>query len=216
MISIFSGRTECGKSWLAEKLAKPRPKVIYYDYARYFTNGIVISDFSTANFIKLLKKYGGKENKNKKFKLIFRKPSLWIHEDAIDKVSYFVKMLGGSYGDRSLLNKKRIVFLIDEADKLITGKSSDRIRLLAQAGRHENIDTWAIVQRPMRLHPDVRDNLHEAYAFRVAQNKFYEEILGKKITKELGDNKFPKYWYYHYNENGEIKKINSKGREVKI
>lgn len=215
MISLFFGRTECGKSWLAEKKVRPRTKVIYYDYARCFNVGIIIDDFSTTNFIKLLKKYGGKSNKNKKFKLVFRKPSLWMHDDAIEKVSYFVKMLGGSYGDRALAEKDRIVFLIDEADKLITSKVSDKVRLIAQAGRHENIDTWAIAQRPMRLHPDVRDNFHEVYAFRTAQNKFYEEILGKKVTKELGDNVFPKYWYYHYNENGDVKKINSKGREVK-
>jgi len=215
MIKLFFGRTECGKSYLAELLSKKQKKVIFYDYAHCFTQGEIVNDFSTMNFVYLLKKYGGSKNLNKKFSLIFRKPDLMTHEVGAEKVSYFVKMLGLSYGYRKLTGSDMLTFLVDEADKVISLKSSDLIRLTAQAGRHENIALWAISQRPMKLHPDIRDNAHEIYAFPVGKNKIYEETFGKKISTELADNKFPKYHYYYYNENGVIKKINKNGKEVR-
>jgi len=213
LIRVFLGRTKSGKSYKTEQLLKSLSKVIVYDYARCFS-GKSYEDFSPKNFAKLLKMHGGAENKNKKFKLIFRKPFDMLHEDAVDQLALFVSYLGRSYGNRTLPENDLLTFVIDEADKCTTRKSNDKVRRAVQAGRHENISTWAIAQRPMNLHPDFRDNATEIFAFKCGNNPYYRDTFGKLAVSEL--NHAPEFSFLHWTDTGTMDLVLKNGRKKDV
>lgn len=212
IVKIFLGKTNSGKSWLANKQLKERSKAIVYDYAHVF-EGKIIENFDLNYLSKLLTKYGGKKNITKKYKLIFRKPSNMTHQTALDLVALFAKKLGESYGKRSLPENDLIAFVIDEADKCTTKKDSDRVRLAVQAGRHDNLSTWGIAQRPSRIHPDFRYNASEIFAFPLAsEDKFYKEIFGREAISILENESTKKYSYVHWLDSGLLEIVNPKGK----
>ena len=210
LIKLFLGRTKSGKSYQANKMLKKRSKAIVYDYAHCFTSGKVYS-INVKNLSKLLRNHGGVKNKSKKYSLIFRKENSMSHQDALDLVALFAQKLGESYGVRALPENDLIAFVIDEVDKCSTKKDSDRVRLAVQAGRHQNLSTWAIAQRPTRVHPDIRANVTEIRAFPLAGgDRWYEDTLSKKAVEKL-NNSDKKYSFLFWNDEGELKLINSKG-----
>lgn len=212
IVKIFLGKTNSGKSWLANKMLKERSKSIIYDYAHVF-DGKIITDFNIDLLSKLIIKYGGKSNIEKKFKLVFRKPSNMTHQTALDLVALFAKKLGESYGKRTLPENDLIAFVVDEADKCTSKKDSDRVRLAVQAGRHDNLSTWGIAQRPSRIHPDFRFNASEIFAFPLAsEDKFYKEILGRDAISILENEETKRFSYIHWCDNGTLEIVNPKGK----
>lgn len=213
LIKLFFGRTKSGKSYKAEKMLRGKSKVIVYDYAHCF-KGKVVTDFSVNGLTKLLINHGGPQNKNKTFKLIFRKPHNITHHDAVERLALFVLHLGRSYGYRTLPDGNLLTFLVDEADKCTTNKADDRVRLAVQAGRHDNVATWAIAQRPMNLHKDFRDNASEVFCFKCGENPYYREILGRVGLAELA--KMPEYGHIRWTDTGELKKVSARGGEKDV
>ncbi|MFG1492545.1 hypothetical protein ABMA75_03185 [Halobacteriovorax sp. ZH4_bin.1] len=213
IVKLFVGKTKSGKTHLANKMLKRHSKGIIYDYAHDFKGGQVIEDFSVNNFVKLLKKYGGKKNIKSKYKLIFRKPSNFTHQRALDLVALFAKKIGESYGKRSLPENDYIAFVVDEADKCSTKKDADKVRLAVQAGRHDNLSTWAIAQRPSRLHLDFRANASEVFAFPLAiDDPYYSKTFGASFVEKL--NKSKKYSFIFWNDEGLKKIIDGKGKVI--
>lgn len=208
LIRLFLGKTKSGKSFHAQKLYKKISKVIVYDFAHCFTDGQIVDDFSLTSFMKILKQLQGR--KTKKFKLIFRKPTSMLHQEALSRLSKFVFFLGQSYGVRSLPDDNLLTFIVDEADKCTTKKDDDRVRRLVQAGRHANISTWAIAQRPMNMHPDFRDNASEIYAFKLATpDSFYKTMFSTNNLDKLTNSK--PHTHLFWNDEGQIELVNSRG-----
>jgi hypothetical protein len=210
LVKGYFGRTKSGKSHRAELDLKKRSKVIVYDFAHCFTGKVTGCDFSVASFSKLIRAYGGEKNRSKKFKIIFRKTVNITHQEAVERLSHFVQFLGRSYGLKGLPENDLLVFLVDEACKCITKKSDDKVRLLAQAGRHENVELRVIAQRPMNLHPDVRDMISEANCFKCAENAYYKEILEKKGNEALKN--LPEFSFLKWKDDGTLLLIDKKGR----
>ena len=55
---------------------------------------------------------------------------------------------------------------IDEASSIFSHEQRENF-WLAERGRHYGIQLFTITQRPMRIHPSVRDQHSEAYVFRL-------------------------------------------------
>jgi len=91
--------------------------------------------------------------------------------------------LGGDWGDGAVIYRSAEQFedwvhsdkihpcklFIDEASAIF-GHDQKHNFWLAERGRHYGIQLFTITQRPMRIHPSVRDQHSECYMFRLRSN----------------------------------------------
>jgi hypothetical protein len=208
-ITLIFGKTESGKSYLADNVfIKKRKKVVIFDYAHCFENGQVFTDFSISNFEKILKKYAKKDA----FKLIFRPPRKVSDEIACQLVASFSFAIGRTFGERSLKDDEKVLFVIDEADKVANYKKADLLSKVVTKGRHDNLDTLAIAQDPTTIPTFFRRNSSQIITFAIGSNPFFAEKFGHELTRKVSE--LEKYHSFAWKDNGETAFLNPNFKKV--
>lgn len=184
MISVYFGKTESGKSYLAEMHSKKYDRVVLYDNAHCFKDGKIISDLSIINLEKVFREFCKKD----KFRLIFRAPRTMNEKMGANRVASFVFALGSFYKDLEAKSGKsvsRFLFLVDEADK-VSSMSKDSVFYRAVTkGRHFCFDSYGIAQGVKKLPNYWRENASEFNFFRIPENDETKSTLGKKASSKL-------------------------------
>lgn len=90
------------------------------------------------------------------------------------------------------INKCKL--FIDEASAIF-GHDCRHNYWLAERGRHQGIQLFTITQRPMRIHPSVRDQHGEAYVFRLKSNDMMQ--VGADFAHDLRDLNLDQGEYVH-------------------
>lgn len=208
-VSLFIGKTQSGKSHLAEKLSKQRKKVVIYDNARCFNDGIIVDDFSPENFKKIFLKYINAES----FRLIFRAPLKMNEKEGAERVAHLFYSGFGHYWKERNYKGENILFLVDEADKVSSEKKNSPFYLMVTKGRHFFIDTWAMSQGPGKIPLYYRENANELFIFKSIPHQFFKENLEKEQIDEI---RFLGKWHFlHWLDSGHAEIKNEKGKTLK-
>lgn len=208
-VNLFFGKTKSGKSWLANKLSKPYKKVVFYDNAHCFNEGIIINDFSPKNFASIFKKYVFADS----FRLIFRTPLNMDDKEGAERVAKLFYNGFGTYWREHKIKTDNICFVVDEADKIADIKKTSPFYLMVTKGRHLFIDTFAISQGPGCMPKYFKTNAEEVYCFKVERDEWVERKFGKAKAKEIET--LEVHNYVHWKDTGETKLVNGNGKVVK-
>lgn len=209
-VELYFGKTLSGKSYKANLESKKRKKVVIYDNAHCFTDGHIITDFSADNFSKVFQKYVMKDE----FRLIFRAPLGMDEREGAERVARLLYLGFGRYWKEKGTNiSENIFFLVDEADKVSSLKVGSIFYLTVTKGRHFFIDTHAISQGPGKLPLYYRENAEAFYCFKSKSHPYLIENLEKDQVELLRTIK--QYNCIYWNDRGEVKLINEKGKVVK-
>ncbi|OFZ13455.1 MAG: hypothetical protein A2X86_10380 [Bdellovibrionales bacterium GWA2_49_15] len=207
MIKLIFGRTESGKSYRAREFLKNTKRKIIFDAANDFT-GMIITDFSQGNLLKLFMAYKCSES----FCLVFRPPWNLDNERAAQAVAAFAFALGRSYGERALRASDRIVLVLDEADKYTCYDKTDLLYLAVTKGRHQNLDILAICQDPMTLPTYFRRNASEICTLQLEVNPYFKEKFGLSVAEKIAQLK--RYHYYLWSDCHGVTLYNAKGSKI--
>lgn len=184
-VIIIIGKRGSGKSFLANKLIDPEPRLVIYDTMSEYTNGIV---FGTENYNDFLlfwqKVYRGR------FKLIYRP----IMPDAeIEQICELV------YGRGDLC------FLVEEIDCYCTANSiSQNFAAIIQRGRHKHITLIGVTQRPFGINRLLTAMAKEIYVFNTNEprdREYLRTLLGQEIEQKLDT--LQQYQYVHWQDGRE-------------
>lgn len=136
------GTTGCGKTILSRKLQSAWSRQVVIDPMSEFSDGEIFYNFDdfSARLIKL------KEEKSKKFRLIFRfSPEATAHDEIV-----FDQVLRACY------YFKNIQIVVEEVQLLTTAHHLPQwMKNCVFRGRHEGISMIFVTQRPARLHKDL-------------------------------------------------------------
>lgn len=207
MIRLIFGRTESGKSYRAKEFLKNASRKIVFDAANDF-QGMIITDFSRQNFMKLFKAY----NHSESFNLVFRPPWNLQDEIAAQLVASFAFAMGRSYGERALSQNNRIILVLDEADKYTSYDKHDLLYMAVTKGRHQNLDILAICQDPMTLPTYFRRNASEIYTLQLEMNPYFKEKFGGAVAEKIS--KLKRYHYYVWRDSSGVELYNAKGSKI--
>lgn len=209
-VVLYLGKTESGKSFKANEVTKKDyKKVILYDNARCFNDGIIINDFSAKNFAAIFKKYILADS----FRLIFRAPLGMNEREGAERVASLIYNGFGRYWVANNLKTERLCFLVDEADKVSSLKIGSPFYLLVTKGRHYFIDTHAISQGPGKIPLYYRENASEVYFFKMKSHPFINENLENDQVDLIRT--LEKYHCIHWKDNGDVNLLNPKGKVLK-
>jgi hypothetical protein len=210
-VVLYFGKTESGKSHKANEVTKrDYKKVILYDNARCFKDGIIISDFSPKSFANIFKKYVLASA----FRLIFRAPLGMNERGGAEMVASLIYNGFGRYWvEQNKIPSDRVCFLVDEADKVSSLKIGSPFYLLVTKGRHYGIDTHAISQGPGKIPLYYRENASEVYFFKMKSHPFINENLENEQVDLIRT--LEKYHCIHWKDNGDVNLLNPKGRVIK-
>ncbi len=116
--------------------------------------------------------------------------------------------MGGDWGDGAVIYSDAGAFqeyihsgrlrpcklFIDEASAIFSHEQKHNF-WLAERGRHYGIQLFTITQRPMRIHPTVRDQHNEVYMFRLKSSDL--AVIGADFGFDLGDIRLDSGDYIH-------------------
>lgn len=212
-VVLYFGKTESGKSYKANQVVNQNyKKIVIYDNARCFNDGIIISDFSSKNLVNVFKKYV----LAKEFKLIFRAPLDMNEREGAEIVANLIYNGFGKYWlSKNIvpLPNDRICFVVDEADKVSSIKKNSPFYLLVTKGRHYGIDTHAISQGAGAMPYYFKENASEVYFFRMKNHSFISENLEPDQVEILRTIKEQNC--IHWKDNGDVKLLDKKNKVVK-
>ena len=172
MICLYFGKTLSGKSYKANLNSKLSKKVVIYDNAHCFTDGQIITNFSSDNFAKIFAQNVMKDE----FRLIFRPPFDMNEREGAEKVARLLYLGFGRYWkEKGIKVRDNIFFLVDEADKVSSLKIGSIFYLTVTKGRHFFIDTHAISQGPGKIPSYYRENAESFYCFKSKSHPYLEE-----------------------------------------
>ena len=210
-ITCFFGKTESGKSYLADiKSKNDYERVIIYDNAHCFTNGNIITDLSVPNLKKVFEKY----HKEKKFRLIFRAPYSMNEQTGANRVGAFVWALGSFYKDLEKSGAKglsRFLFLVDEADKVSSYSKDSVFYRCVTKGRHFNFDCYGIAQGATKLPNYWRENASEFCIFKLPESPELKNLL-RNASSELRN--LEQYSYLRVKDNSNDVEVISKNQKT--
>lgn len=199
-IALFFGMTESGKSYRANEIRKSKKRSIVFDYADCFSEGEKINNPSKEKLLSLFLEY----SKRDEFRLIFKIPRGDNAGNIFNNICKFAMHLGRTYG-KNIDQENRILFVIDEADKICSSSfQSDALKELVNYGRHDNVDTLAIARTPQRLHTDLRINASVVFSFFLNIDlslKYLSDMMGREASEEI--KKLDKYHYVKWTDNGD-------------
>ena len=204
-VTTVYGMTESGKSYFTQNnYMKKYDRVIVFDFMNCFSGGDVVFLKDASDAQKILKKFYKKDS----YKIIIRVSRNANARFLCDLAISLSCALG-----RTLKNGKRLLFVIDEADKVVTSHfQSKRVKHLVNVGRHDNVDSLFIARNPTRLHTDIRVNASEIICFRLplaASVKDFVNNFGKTNCNRIKN--LEKYNCFYWNDTGQVKILNSKG-----
>lgn len=206
-VNIYFGKTGSGKSFLANKIINQYDKKIIFDPTptKNFSGEFETSDYSVGNFIRIIKKFAGKQ----KFSIIFRPSERFSMHEQGERVALFAMQLGKAF--KSLNGEySQIAVVFDELDKYVSMKQDAWIGRLAGMGRHYHCHLHCITQVPAKMPKSIRDNAYNVHAFPLAKNDFYKEKFGDAITEFLASEKCPKFHHFLWNDGKGVKFLDEK------
>lgn len=207
-VSIFLGKTGSGKSYKANVLSKKYDRLFVFDNAHCFQGDLVTDDLSTSNLVKIMRRFALKE----KFRVIFRPNLKTSPKESCETVAQFLFAHFGTL-NKKLSKKDRILFLVDEADKVSSLKDESWIYKMVTMGRHQQFDCFGIAQGPGRLPKYWRDNASEVFCFKVMEHDFLKMVYGQhaKHIPTLGQ-----YECLHWVDSGDVSLVNKSGKSKTI
>lgn len=209
-ITCFFGKTESGKSFLAGIKSKEYERVVIYDNAHCFTDGVIITDLSVDNLKRVFKKY----HKEQKFRIIFRAPYSMNEQTGANRVASFVWALGSFYKDlekKARKKVKRFLFLVDEADKVSSYAKDNVFYRCVTKGRHFNFDSYGIAQGATKLPNYWRENASEFCIFKLPESTELKTLLRNGVG-ELRN--LEQYSYLRVKDNSNEVEVVSKSQNV--
>lgn len=212
-VKCFFGLTRSGKSYLAAQKLKAFRRSIVFDFIPCFdiAGAFVVYDFSPENIRDIFRKFEKKDN----YCIIFRPNK----ERDLKEQHSWVARTALKLGEAATLRgvKEHLVFLTDEAD-MVCSPNFQSIDLMnvVNWGRHHGVDSWFISRLMQRIHVDIRANASEFFIFRLMEEnalKYIGNIAGKGVANEVKN--LREYYHMVIKDDGSIKKIDPKGKEVK-
>jgi hypothetical protein len=197
-VKTFFGKTGSGKSYRANLIShRDYDRVFIFDNAHCFKGNFITSDLSAQGFSNLLKKIA----KLNKFRVVFRPSLSSSPKESCEIVSQFL------FAHFGALNKKlgwegKLLFLVDEADKVSSDKKDAWLYKMVTMGRHLGFDSFGISQGPGRIPKYWRENSSEVFCFKVMEHEFLKQIFGPhaQAIPLLGE-----YEYLHWSDVGDIR-----------
>lgn len=216
-VTVVFGMTQSGKSHHVEKREiKKTSRVIVFDPMNCFKSmelRLSLDEKFKLENASLQKAFKFAIEKKEFFSIGLRPGKQLNYSHTFDKVARTAMILG----EKIASDERKILLVADEAGDICSPHMiSDCLKMLVTRGRHYNVDSLFIAQRPQMIHGDIRANASKVVCFNLAtapEIPWLAQTFGRKIVDKIPV--LPQYHCAVWDNTGKIYFLDESGREYK-